>query len=71
MTHLRVVLVWVSLLGRDTMTKAYSFRGSVHYNVRKHGSMQADMVLGKGVLNSIILSLRQPGGDCSSVLDRA
>jgi hypothetical protein len=24
---------------------AYSFRGSVHYHGRKHGTMQADLVL--------------------------
>jgi len=54
---LHAVLVGVLLLWRDTMTiansykrsqlgLAYSFKGSVHYHHgRKHGSMQADMVL--------------------------
>ena len=59
-SFLAPVLVTVSLLWRDTMTKitlikaniclglAYSFRGSVHYHHgRKHGSMQAYLVLEK------------------------
>ena len=29
------------------LRQAYSFRGSVHYRGRKHGSLQADMVLEK------------------------
>ena len=54
------ILIRVSLLLKDTMTKAtliranislelvYSFRGSPHYHHGdKHGSMQADMMLEK------------------------
>jgi hypothetical protein len=35
-----------SYKGKDLIGLAYSFRGLVHYHHdRKHGSMQADMVL--------------------------
>jgi hypothetical protein len=35
---------------------AYSFRGSVHYHHdRKHGSIQADMVLEKKLRNKLLL----------------
>jgi hypothetical protein len=41
---------------------AYSFRGSVPYHQgRKHGSMQADMVLEE--LRGLQLDLNEPGGE--------
>jgi hypothetical protein len=43
---------------------AYSLRGSVHYHGRKHGSMQADMVLEEPRV--LPLDLQAAEGDCVS-----